>query len=259
MDSFQLFETESYSNTDEDDYDEEAVSDTWHQDGLELEEGEITGGDVEFVALINDGEVHGDGGNGQTPNDAEVERYPSVPEARVNGVVGGSNSQENNHEAKGIPFKVVGTDPGAGQILGSPSVHGVSLAGPYHDGPYSGSGLMGAASSLEFEHGDAAVKRRRTKIKKNGMRHGTGYFSHAPVTTRSSPSIDLNHMASFSHVSGCMSHESGSPSQSQSSLSSSTELLHNVAMGKQIGFQIDKDNPTLLDVVNGGGTKLVPS
>ncbi|KAI3500013.1 hypothetical protein L1887_35828 [Cichorium endivia] len=105
-------------------------------------------------------------------------------------------------------------------------------------------------SSPEFELGESAVKRRRTKKKKNKDPACTESCSVA----RNSPSIDLNKCVTSSQCSSLPNRSRSSPTPSLSE--SSSEVGRTIEIGKQVGFQVEVGNGAVLEAFNGGGAKI---
>lgn len=114
------------------------------------------------------------------------------------------------------------------------------------------------ASSPDFDEGGSNVKRRRKKIHKGNCSFSqTGHRSPNLNYPNSSPSIDLNRCVSGSQC-PCLkstTEKTGSPL----SFCISFEINQIVEIGKQVGFQIDKGNSVLLNVLNGGGDNMASS
>ncbi|KAL4590436.1 hypothetical protein LXL04_003365 [Taraxacum kok-saghyz] len=117
-------------------------------------------------------------------------------------------------------------------------------------------------SSPEFQFGDSAVKRRRTKKKSpNSPTHHLRARSSPPSTIRSAnldlpPSIDLNRQHNIDH-SPKYAGKSQSRGNSPPSQTFSYEVNQTVDVGNHVGFRINRENDVLLESINGGRVKNV--
>ncbi|KAI3709613.1 hypothetical protein L2E82_39379 [Cichorium intybus] len=133
----------------------------------------------------------------------------------------------------------------------NPSAHiGINFDGPVANGPDGCSTCGGPCSSPDFEPGDSAVKRRRTKKKKNK----DPVYIESSNGARNSPSIDLNKCAISSQCSSQPNRLRISPSRSFSE--SSSEVGRTIDIGNQVGFQVEIGNGAVLEAFNGGGAKI---
>ncbi|CAH1424345.1 unnamed protein product [Lactuca virosa] len=259
------------SSDEEDDGD--GVSYTWHQDGMDLEDGEIEidrnlncdrgGGSPIAPAVPIDG---GTDETIQSTNVLEVDESQKIKEGctnRLSAMVdshAGINYPHNKSSDLGMNLNE------AGRRSDDLVIEEDSYIGPCQPEPNSLPGSNKASSSPDFELGDSALKRRRTKFKKASKNQGEMPQSSIPLADQHSSdklldknplsSIDLNRCDSPSHTSGINGRNTGSPSHSSSY---STGLLHTVDVGNQVGFQVEMGSHALLDVVNGGGVKRVSS
>ncbi|KAI3766335.1 hypothetical protein L2E82_16389 [Cichorium intybus] len=150
---------------------------------------------------------------------------------------------------------VIGQSSEFGPVIGPGSDFGNVETENGKTGPTGSPLNYFGASSPDFEQGDSAIKRRRTKKKERNFR--TGFISQQPgaprrsTEERPSPSIDLNRVtaenSSTSHV------KNSSPTHSMTSYSREFEQV--IDVGKKVGFQIGRDNSSLIGAVNGGGVK----
>ncbi|CAH1444736.1 unnamed protein product [Lactuca virosa] len=115
------------------------------------------------------------------------------------------------------------------------------------------------AISPDFEMGGSGLKRRRTKLKALF----SSFDSRVRLrVSRSSPhdnSLDLNRRtpqspSNYVRNDGVGVNSTGNPN-SPSLSSSSMEVDQTIEVGKQVGFQIARGNPTLKETLCGGGVK----
>lgn len=112
---------------------------------------------------------------------------------------------------------------------------------------------LGLASSPEFELGDSALKRRRTKKKPTcGLPSRKDDVSHT-LRPNSPISIDLNRIVEDAKRVGSGSNTGESSTQSRSS--SSFELNQTVEIGSHVGFHFESGKMALLGAAIGGGDK----
>ncbi|KAI3777981.1 hypothetical protein L2E82_06906 [Cichorium intybus] len=230
----------------EEDSDEEAVSDTWHHDGTDFEEGEFIPVGEGLAGNAGDPVGQGDG--------AEAEGVHTVSPFPKEG------PRVLEPHALGV------TTDGSPMHCGSDIPH---ASGPVHNSPPVGPHLSPVGildtSSPEYEPGESGLKRRRTKLKIRGNsqsrqnlpRSSMASDAQAPLDRTQpvpAPSIDLNRQASPPKHSANQVNNISSPSRSSLS-SSSVELDRTVDVGTKVGFQISRDNPALLDAARGGGGK----
>ncbi|KAI3749874.1 hypothetical protein L2E82_20491 [Cichorium intybus] len=253
---FKSSDDDSIPDSGDDSDDEDGISDTWQQFDMGLEDGEIDPA-VDSFSKSPDNPA-------AVPTVETTEPIEVEPTSRkLDSLIGNKTVAPDSND--GINYKYIPTPVPDNSRTGSPVCS--TLPGPNPSKPISNSVAKDLASSPEFEFGDSNVKRRRTKKKNKG--DDSLYHTNIPPPVSpgqrddnssqvpsSSPSIDLNRCVNAPRSSSQNVEPSGSPSHSMSA--SSRELDHTADIGIQLGFQIDRSNPALVEAINGGGVKKVP-
>jgi len=112
-------------------------------------------------------------------------------------------------------------------------------------------------SSPDFEVGESTIKRRRIKKKRRNHKIDSQPIQHQFCPSErdmSSSSIDLNKECDI--VNDSTPDKASSPTHSLNSASSSSrEFILTAEIGRQVGFQIGRDDPAIFGAINGGGAK----
>ncbi|KAL4576433.1 hypothetical protein LXL04_012526 [Taraxacum kok-saghyz] len=225
--------------------DDDGISDTFHDDEMEVEEGE-------FFPDVD--EPAGASGENETLGDQSGTLHG---EHQSTGKKGCACNFAINPEQlpKNMMRNVTAPIPQESSSTSECTVNNFSnKPNPERtDFPKNGPGFLtppsGPASSPDFEKGDTEMKRRRTKLKSKNP-------SRLPSTMHRSPlrSLDLNHRASSIDNSSYGGNTSGSQVRSSPSPSSS-ELRHTINLGNQVGFQLGSNDEAIFDAVSGAGVK----
>ncbi|KAL4591899.1 hypothetical protein LXL04_004874 [Taraxacum kok-saghyz] len=256
---FRPFSAKEDSDSGEDEEGSDAVSDTWHQDGMDLENGEID----PSVGVA-------DGRNGDDSSElgsSKCGNFNSNLHGKLSQSVGfeGPHGEKKNYgnEVEGACAHNYDLIQGKDVLVGPndkaredtpliPNLDGPSGSPIHTQNPKSPLDTQ-ISSSPDFGPGDSAVKRRRLKLKKrtNAQGHLSSRNNFRQSPKRAAGSIDLNRQVSSSQISNSVN--SGSPSHT--TISSSAEIDCTVDIGNQLGFQFDKNNQALHAAINGGGAK----
>ncbi|KAL4574069.1 hypothetical protein LXL04_020891 [Taraxacum kok-saghyz] len=237
----------------EDSEDDEAVSDTWDHEKMDLEDGEID--PMEDARKPNSPEKlpsNSDERDDQTAHASthavHVSENNCVSKEKCEENIDSGNTLNAQDGPASAGSKTVGREnPG-----GPPSV-GLSILRSNHS-PIP----VNTYSSPEFEVGESIGKRRRTK-KKGGRGQRSSPIPTLKIPSHSSSSvgslletksIDLNKEASGTHGRHAGHSTIGSTSRSSSS---SSDVAKTIAMGLELGFQIGNSDPAFMEAINGGG------